>query len=337
MLLNWQTSAIDLESLYKNIIYLVIFYVLEFLRIFLSYLFLVVGVLIRVAFIVLFERKILGYIQIRKGPNKVGYLGIIQSFGDAIKLFIKEQSLPLHSNIFIYYFSPVVSLFLILFLWSVIGYSHILLNFRLGGLFFFCCTRFGVYTLIRRGWSSNSNYALLGAVRGVAQTISYEVSIALIFLSLVFLVNSFGLFDFIISQSIIWFIFIMFPIFLCWVTSCLAETNRTPFDFAEGESELVSGFNIEYGRGGFALLFLAEYGRIIFMSYLVGLMFLGGLLNIRFFLFNVAGCFFCFWFIWVRGTLPRYRYDKLIYLAWKSFLPVSLWFLFFFFRLKLLI
>lgn len=290
---------------------------------------LVVGVLIRVAFIVLFERKILGYIQIRKGPNKVGYIGILQSFGDAIKLFIKEQFTPLSANFFIYYFSPVFSLFIVLVLWSLIPFNSLVVGFIFGGLFFFCCTRFGVYTLIGRGWSSNSNYALLGAIRGVAQTISYEVRLALIFLSVIFLINNYRMMSVIEGQITIWFFILMFPIFLCWTTSCLAETNRTPFDFAEGESELVSGFNIEYGRGGFALLFLAEYGRIIFMSYLIVLIFISG--GGRFIFFNFLGCFFCYWFIWVRGTLPRFRYDKLIYLAWKSYLSISLFFLFFYF------
>lgn len=165
-----------------------------------------------------------------------------------------------------------------------------MINFRYGGLFFFCCTRFGVYTLMGRGWSSNRNYALLGAIRGVAQTVSYEVSMALIFLSFIFLVSSYKLIDFIDCQRYRWFIFISTPLFLCWAASILAETNRTPFDFAEGESELVSGFNIEYGRGGFALLFLAEYGRIIFISYLIAILFFG----VSFIFLNLVGCFFCF-------------------------------------------
>lgn len=294
-----------------------------------SYLLLVVGVLVRVAFMVLFERKILGYVQIRKGPNKVGYTGILQSFGDAIKLFVKEQFFPSNSNFFIYYFSPVFSFFSMLLLWALISLNFRMLNFMFGGLFFFCCTSFGVYTLIGRGWSSNSNYSFLGVIRGVAQTISYEVRIALIFLSVVALIEGYNFFCITKAQTSVWFVVLMFPIFLCWICSSLAETNRTPFDFAEGESELVSGFNIEYGRGGFALLFLAEYGRIIFISFLVILLFIGG--GINFLGFILGGVFFCFWFIWVRGTLPRFRYDKLMYLAWKSFLPVSLLFLFFYF------
>jgi len=295
-----------------------------------------VGVLVRVAFIVLLERKVLGYIQIRKGPNKVGYLGILQSFGDAVKLFVKEQIIPLNSNVAFYYMSPVFSLFIIILIWSVIPYYSLLLDYNLGGVFFFCCTRFGVYTLIGRGWSSNSNYALLGAIRGVAQTISYEVRIALIFLSFIFIIGSFNLFRFNKNQDIIWLIFIFYPLFFCWLTSSLAETNRTPFDFAEGESELVSGFNVEYGRGGFALLFLSEYGRIIFISFLLTLFFFGGLGADNLLVFNIKSIIFCFLFIWVRGTLPRYRYDKLMYLAWKIFLPLSLNFIFFYFILKFL-
>ena len=261
----------------------------------------------------------------------MGALGILQSFGDAIKLFIKEQTIPTLSNFLPYYAAPVLSLFIVLFLWRVVPSGGNILNFNYGGLFFFCCTSFGVYTLMGRGWASNSNYALLGAIRGIAQTISYEVSMALIFLSFIFLIGSYNFFLLEFYQAYVWFVLISFPLFLCWAASILAETNRTPFDFAEGESELVSGFNIEYGRGGFALLFLAEYGRIIFISYLISILFTGA----NFLVLNRIGCFFCFWFIWVRGTLPRFRYDKLIYLAWKRFLPVSLNFILFFILVKL--
>nr|YP_009740471.1 NADH dehydrogenase subunit 1 [Ceratophysella communis]QID03198.1 NADH dehydrogenase subunit 1 [Ceratophysella communis] len=289
-----------------------------------SYLLVVVGVLISVAFIVLVERKVLGYIQLRKGPNKVGFVGILQSFGDAIKLFTKEQMIPSYSNLIPYYFSPVVSFLVTLLLWSLIPTGSNYLNMSLGTLFFFCCTSFGVYTLLGSGWSSNSNYALLGAIRGVAQTISYEVAMALLLLSGIFVIGGYKLEGFMVNQEYYSFIFLMFPIFLMWFSSSLAETNRTPFDFAEGESELVSGFNIEYGSGGFALLFLAEYASIIFMSYLMVVIFAGSLNLI---VFNLLGLFLCYAFIWVRGTLPRFRYDKLMGLAWKSYLPSSLYFL----------
>jgi len=169
----------------------------------------------------------------------------------------------------------------------------------------------------------------LGAIRGIAQTISYEVSIALVFISFVFIIYSYDLILFSHLQHYIWFLLIRFPLSLCWVSSILAETNRTPFDFSEGESELVSGFNIEYGRGGFALLFLAEYGSIIFISYYRVVLLIGGFTGLI--ITNFIGCFLCYWFIWVRGTLARFRYDKLIYLAWKRFLPISLVFMVFFF------
>nr|YP_009032783.1 NADH dehydrogenase subunit 1 [Folsomotoma octooculata]AGL95082.1 NADH dehydrogenase subunit 1 [Folsomotoma octooculata] len=301
----------------------------------LSYLLMVVGVLISVAFMILFERKILGYIQLRKGPNKVGFTGIMQSFGDAIKLFIKEQGIPTASNMIPFYFSPVVSLFMVILVWSVMPLNSLMINYSLGGLFFFCCMSFGVYTLIGSGWSSNSNYALLGAIRGVAQTISYEISMILIFLSFIFFLMKYLMNVFEYYQMFLWFFMIFFPLKICWGVSILAETNRTPFDFAEGEFELVSGFNIEYGSGGFALLFLAEYGSIIFMSFLFVVMFLG--VTHSLILLNFTGGILCYWFIWMRGTLPRYRYDKLMYLAWKSFLPLSLGLLFFYITIKSLI
>nr|YP_009756949.1 NADH dehydrogenase subunit 1 [Lepidocyrtus fimetarius]QIM14977.1 NADH dehydrogenase subunit 1 [Lepidocyrtus fimetarius] len=305
------------------------YYFFEILSFFGGYIFMVVGILVSVAFMVLLERKVLGYIQIRKGPNKVGYTGVIQSFSDAVKLFVKESFNAYSSNLFIYYFSPIFSLFVVLVLWAVLPYSSLLVNFIYGGIFFFACTSLGVYVLIGGGWSSNSSYALLGATRGVAQTISYEVSMILIFLSLVFFCKSYNLMVFITNQGFLIFLFMFMPIFMCWVISCLAETNRTPFDFAEGESELVSGFNIEYGSGGFALFFLAEYGSIIFMSYFITSCFFGWFFFSSL-MFNFLGVFFCFWFIWVRGTMPRYRYDKLMNLAWKSFLPASLFFLLFY-------
>nr|WHL46525.1 NADH dehydrogenase subunit 1 [Pheosiopsis sp.] len=301
--------------------------------IFLGLLILVLGVLIGVAFLTLLERKILGYIQIRKGPNKVGVLGILQPFSDAIKLFTKEQTYPNFSNYLVYYFSPVVSFFLSLMIWLLIPYYFNMVSFNLGILFFLSCTSMGVYTLMIAGWSSNSNYALLGGLRAVAQTISYEVSLALILMSSIIMIMDFNLMMFFFYQVNIWFLFLMFPLGLCWMSSSLAETNRTPFDFAEGESELVSGFNVEYSSGGFALIFLAEYSSILFMSFLFVLLYLGGYKLSFFFYLKLS--FLCFLFIWVRGTLPRYRYDKLMYLAWKSYLPISLNFLLFFLGVKI--
>nr|AND96198.1 NADH deshydrogenase subunit 1 [Onthophagus ochreatus] len=295
----------------------------------------IVMVLVGLAFLTLMERKVLGYIQIRKGPNKVGFIGILQPFSDGIKLFTKEQTFPFMSNFLIYYMSPVMSLFLSLMLWLCIPFLTFLFNFNLGVLYFLCCSSLSVYTIMMAGWSSNSNYALLGGLRAVAQTISYEVSLFLILLSFLLLINSLNLLDFLKYQSYIWFLFLCYPLCMMWFVSSLAETNRTPFDFAEGESELVSGFNVEYSSGGFALIFLAEYSSILFMSMLCSILFLGSNLMSLIFFFKVV--FMSFLWVWVRGTLPRYRYDKLMYLCWKSFLPVSLNYLIFFCGLKMLL
>ena len=295
---------------------------------------LIVFVLVAVAFLTLLERKILGYIQIRKGPNKVGYMGIIQPFADAVKLFTKEQTTPILSNFIPYYLSPVFRLFISLFVWLVIPYSFGMTGFEIRILFFLCCTRMGVYSTMGAGWASNSKYALLGCLRAVAQTISYEVSLSLILLRILFLVGGFRMTLFREYQRYIWFVWLRVPLGLLWFASCLAETNRTPFDFAEGESELVSGFNTEYRAGGFALIFMSEYARILFIRVLFVVLFLGS--DLRSIYFYIKRMFLAFCFVWVRGTLPRFRYDKLIYLAWKRFLPVALNFSIFFIGLKIL-
>nr|WES13259.1 NADH dehydrogenase subunit 1 [Fenusa (Kaliofenusa) sp. 2 GYN-2022b] len=307
---------------------------LNFFLSFLGMLILIIMVMVGVAFLTLLERKVLGYIQIRKGPNKVSLMGLLQPFCDAIKLFSKEQMFILISNYYLYFLSPIFSLFLVLSSWMLMPYFTNLYSFNLGILFFLCCISMGVYTILIAGWSSNSKYSLLGGLRSVAQTISYEVSLSIILMSFIFLIENFSLIEFYYFQKFIWMIFITLPLFMVWFIICLAETNRTPFDFAEGESELVSGFNVEYSSGGFALIFLAEYASILLMSMMMCLFFLGGDLYSLFFYFNLV--FVSFLFILIRGTLPRLRYDKLMNMAWKSFLPISLNYLMFFLGMKLI-
>nr|YP_010625998.1 NADH dehydrogenase subunit 1 [Negha inflata]WBK02744.1 NADH dehydrogenase subunit 1 [Negha inflata] len=297
-------------------------YYIDFLMILLNTLILVICLLVGVAFLTLLERKVLGYIQIRKGPNKVGYMGLLQPFSDAIKLFTKEQTFPIYSNYLMYFFSPIMSFMLSMIIWLIMPYYFGLINFNLGILYMLCCLSLGVYGLMIAGWSSNSMYSLLGGLRSIAQTISYEISLSLILMSFILLMLSFNLLDFLKIQYFGWLMFLSFPLMLMWMATMLAETNRTPFDFAEGESELVSGFNVEYSSGGFALIFLAEYLSILFMSMLFVLIFLGGYsMTIIFYLKML---FVSFFFLWVRGTLPRFRYDKLMYLAWKCYLPLSI-------------
>nr|WNH36500.1 NADH dehydrogenase subunit 1 [Nasutitermes nigritus]WNH36513.1 NADH dehydrogenase subunit 1 [Nasutitermes nigritus]WNL53912.1 NADH dehydrogenase subunit 1 [Nasutitermes nigritus] len=296
------------------------------------FLLLMIFVMVGVAFLTLLERSVLGYVHIRKGPNSVGFVGILQPFSDAIKLFSSEQYFPIVSNYLIYYFSPIFGFFLSLLVWLLVPYLSGFISFDLGLLFFLACTSLGVYTVMIAGWSSNSGYSLLGGLRALAQTISYEVSLAFILLSFVILVCSYNLAYFYFFQVYLWLIFLSLPLSFIWFISCLAETNRTPFDFAEGESELVSGFNVEYGSGGFALIFLAEYASILFMSLLFCIIFLGS--DLYSFFFYISLALVSFLFIWVRGTVPRFRYDKLMYLAWKSFLPLSLNYLLFFIGVK---
>nr|ALI86972.1 NADH dehydrogenase subunit 1 [Heterometrus longimanus] len=277
-----------------------------------------ISVLVGVAFLTLLERKLLGYIQARKGPNKVGILGILQPFSDAIKLFVKEYSILEFYNFIPFFVAPVFGLMIALLFWFIFPSKFLMMDMKWGVIFFLCCSSFSVYTILGSGWSSNSKYASLGAYRGVAQTISYEVSFALILLSLILLTFSFNFMKFLEFQLIMLFAISLAPLFLVWFVSCLAETNRSPFDFSEGESELVSGFNIEYMGSSFALIFLAEYANILLMSLVTSILFLGYYLII----FSVI--LFSMIFIWVRGSFPRFRYDKLMMLAWKSYLPMTL-------------
>lgn len=249
----------------------------------------------------------------------MGVVGVIQSFSDAIKLFVKEQFFPFRANKIIYYVSPIISLTIVLAIWVRFPKLDSMIRWEYRALFFFSCTSLSVYRLLGRGWSSNSNYSLIGSIRGVAQTVSYEVSLILIFITFLIFGAKFRFLN--ISHSLIIRLLIYIPLFFIWVISSLAETNRTPFDFSEGESELVSGFNIEYSRGGFALLFLGEYARIIFIRFLLGIIFIGQFRIFTFFLFCLL---IVFSFIWVRSCYPRFRYDKLMRLSWKIFLPSSL-------------
>nr|YP_010736646.1 NADH dehydrogenase subunit 1 [Bannacoris arboreus]WEM32388.1 NADH dehydrogenase subunit 1 [Bannacoris arboreus] len=294
------------------------------------YLFLLIMVLLSIAFVTLLERKVLSYMQLRKGPNKLGVMGLLQPFSDGIKLFSKEYFLPSLSNFFYFFLTPIFMMILSFFLWMLYPLAVNIYNFNYGMLMFLCLTGLSVYGLMLAGWSSNSVYSFLGSLRSVAQTISYEVSMCLLMICIFIFIYSFNFIDFMMYQSKgCWFLFLSFPLFFCWLSSCLAETNRSPFDFAEGESELVSGFNTEYGGGGFALIFLSEYSNIIFMSMLTVVIFFGCDFYSMFFF--MKWLFIIFWFIWVRATLPRFRYDKLMHLAWKVFLPLSLNYLLFFF------
>nr|YP_010271974.1 NADH dehydrogenase subunit 1 [Marphysa victori]UKB88237.1 NADH dehydrogenase subunit 1 [Marphysa victori] len=277
--------------------------------------------LLAMAFFTLLERKILGYIQMRKGPNKVSVMGLPQPMADALKLFLKEQSLPSMANMSTFMMAPALSLFLALTMWMLYPSTTVSFFITMGALLFLAISSLNVYTTLGAGWSSNSKYALLGALRSVAQTISYEVSMVLILLSPLMIFHSLTLTS--MSYHLAFPPIILSPmLFMCWFTTTLAETNRTPFDFAEGESELVSGFNTEYSSGAFALIFMAEYMNIIIISMLSTVFFVPTstfmLMEAQFqvtFTVLVSSLF-----LWIRGTLPRMRYDHLMYLTWKTFL-----------------
>uniref|UniRef100_A0A1W7RA93 NADH-ubiquinone oxidoreductase chain 1 n=1 Tax=Hadrurus spadix TaxID=141984 RepID=A0A1W7RA93_9SCOR len=282
------------------------------------YIITIIMVMVGVAFLTLLERKLLGYIQARSGPNKVGMVGIFQPFSDAISLFTKEHSILEFYNFFPFFISPIFGLMIALLFWFIFPSEFLILDMKWGVIFFLCCSSFSVYSILGAGWASNSKYASLGAYRGVAQTISYEVSFALIILSVILMISSFNFLSFLSFQSEMIFMVGFFPLFLAWFVSCLAETNRSPFDFSEGESELVSGFNVEYMSSGFALIFLAEYANILLMSMVTSILFFGSLF------LTLKVLFFALAFIWIRGSFPRFRYDKLMMMAWKSYLPLSL-------------
>nr|YP_009754828.1 NADH dehydrogenase subunit 1 [Myonycteris relicta]QIP52928.1 NADH dehydrogenase subunit 1 [Myonycteris relicta] len=290
---------------------------------------LIVPILLAVAFLTLVERKVLGYMQLRKGPNVVGPYGLLQPAADAVKLFIKEPLRPSTSSPSMFIIAPILALTLALTMWIPLPMPQPLINMNLAVLFMLAMSSLAVYSILWSGWASNSKYALIGALRAVAQTISYEVTLAIILLSVLLLSGSFSLSTLIITQEYIWLIMPSWPLAMMWFISTLAETNRAPFDLTEGESELVSGFNVEYAGGPFALFFMAEYANIIMMNTLTTILFMGAFHNpmtpelystnlvIKTLLLTV-------FFLWIRASYPRFRYDQLMHLLWKNFLPLTL-------------
>nr|YP_010277835.1 NADH dehydrogenase subunit 1 [Cataglyphis aenescens]UHY95039.1 NADH dehydrogenase subunit 1 [Cataglyphis aenescens] len=279
--------------------------------------------LVGIAFLTLLERKILGYVQLRKGPNKVGIIGLFQPFSDAIKLLNKELFYVYKSNYNLFYLCPLLSFSLMLVMWMLFPYTTNLYFLNYSVLLMFVFMSISGYIMIFMGWSANSIYSMMGSMRSVAQMLSYEVSFILIILVLMILSESYSFLDFYIYQIYVWYMVILYPLFMIYFISVLAELNRSPMDFIEGESELVSGFNIEYFSGGFTLIFLAEYGMIIFFSFLSVLMFTNLLQysNILMFVFVI---FMSSMVVFMRGLLPRMRYDELMYLCWKIILPLVL-------------
>lgn len=308
-----------------------------YLEIIIKVLIIVVPLLISVAYFTLAERKILGAIQRRRGPNVVGVYGLLQPLSDGFKLFVKETVLPSNANQFIFILSPMLTFTISLMGWAIIPYSKysFLVEMNIGILYLLAISSLGVYGIIMSGWSSNSKYAFLGALRSTAQMVSYEVSMGFIIITIVICCGSFNLQNIIFFQENFWFVLTFFPLFLMFFTSALAETNRHPFDLPEAEAELVSGYNVEYSAMGFALFSLGEYANMLLMSSINVILFFGGWLPPFQFLSFIPGsfwfglkiCFFVVLFVWMRAALPRYRYDQLMNLGWKIFLPLSLCYL----------
>nr|YP_010585267.1 NADH dehydrogenase subunit 1 [Mystus gulio]UZU71426.1 NADH dehydrogenase subunit 1 [Mystus gulio] len=289
----------------------------------------IIPVLLAVAFLTLIERKVLGYMQLRKGPNVVGPYGLLQPIADGVKLFIKEPVRPSTSSPFLFLATPILALALALLLWTPMPFPHPMTDLNLGMLFILSISSLAVYSILGSGWASNSKYALIGALRAVAQTVSYEVSLGLILLSIIIFTGGFTLKMFNITQEAVWLLLPAWPLAAMWYISTLAETNRAPFDLTEGESELVSGFNVEYAGGPFALFFLAEYANILLMNTLSAILFLGTTHNIIFpeltsINIMTKAALLSMLFLWVRASYPRFRYDQLMHLVWKNFLPLTL-------------
>lgn len=296
----------------------------------------VVPLLLGVAYVTYAERKVIGAMQLRQGPMTVGPYGLLQPIADGVKLFLKETVVPSHANPVVFMLAPMITFILALIGWAVIpfGDGMVLADINVGILYLFAISSLGVYGIIMAGWASNSRYAFLGALRSSAQMVSYEISMGLIILCVLVTVGSLNLSDIVRAQERVWFILPHFPMFIIFVASILAETNRHPFDLPEDESTLVTGYNVEYSSMAFALFFLGEYANMILLSAVTTVLFLGGWLA-PFGLwpltlipgpiwFIIKICFVLFIYFWARATLPRYRYDQLMRLGWKVFLPLSL-------------
>ena len=310
--------------------------IIDILIIIFKIMLIIVPLLLFIAYLTYFERKVIGAMQLRKGPNVVGPFGLLQPIADGIKLLTKETIFPDNSSKFLFIFSPVLTFALALLAWAVIpvDYKIVLSDINVGLMYIFAISSLGIYGIIVAGWSSNSRYAFLGSLRSAAQMISYEVSIGLIIISVLLSSGSLNLTDIVLSQQNMWYVIPHFPMFIIFFISTLAETNRAPFDLPEAESELVAGYNVEYSSMSFGLFFLGEYGNMILMSSMSTILFLGGWLppfesqyfdlipGYLWFLMKVVLLLFVF--LWVRATLPRYRYDQLMTLGWKLFLPLSL-------------
>jgi NADH-quinone oxidoreductase subunit H len=300
---------------------------------------LIVPLLIGVAYLTYAERKVLGAIQLRKGPNVVGPFGLAQPFADALKMMFKETIIPAGSDRILFMMAPMITFGLAVVAWAVIPVNDgwAIANINVGILYILAISSLGVYGIIIAGWASNSKYAFLGALRSAAQMVSYEVSMGFVIVTVMLCVGSLNLNDIVLAQRTIWFAIPLFPMFIIFFISGLAETNRAPFDLAEGDTEIVAGFFVEYSAMSFALFFLGEYANMILISATTTVLFLGGWLSplpfvpftlipgVFWFLLKIFACLFVF--LWVRATLPRYRYDQLMALGWKVFLPLSLFWL----------
>jgi len=296
----------------------------------------VLPLLIAVAYLTYAERKVIGAMQMRKGPNVVGPFGLLQPMADGLKLFVKELVLPTAANPVVFIGAPMLTFFLALVAWAVIPFDEgwVLANINVGVLYIFAISSLGVYGIIMSGWASNSKYAFLGGLRSAAQMVSYEVSIGFVLISVMLTVGSLNLSDVVLAQKNLWFIVPHLPMFFIFLISGLAETNRSPFDLPEAEAELVAGYNVEYSSMAFALFFLGEYANMLLMGAMTSILFLGGWMapfgltfipGIIWFVLKI--CLVMFVFLWVRATFPRYRYDQLMRLGWKVFLPFSLFWL----------